>query len=131
MAHDSYCVIMFCSAGYAESGGNADMEERIRDELSVIRDMIVNTVPVRRMFLFGSHAYGTPDAESDLDIYVVLADDADIREIDAMKLIRRSIRDRKTMPVDVVVSKENVFNQRISAPTIERQFVQEGVVLYG
>ena len=37
-----------------------------------------------------------PNAESDLDIYVALSRDADIREIDAMKLIRRSIRDRKT-----------------------------------
>lgn len=107
------------------------MEERIRDELGIIRDIIVNTVPVKRMFLFGSYAYGTPDAESDLDIYVVLADDMDMREIDAMRLIRRSIRDRKTMPVDVVVSKESKFNQRISAPTIERQIVREGVVLYG
>jgi hypothetical protein len=48
-----------------------------------------------------------------------------------MKLIRRSIRDRKTMPIDVVVGKESEFNQRISSPTIERQIVQEGVVLYG
>jgi len=131
MAHDSDCMIMFRLAGYAESGGNADMEERIRDELSVIQEIIVNTVPVKRMFLLGSHAYGTPDAESDLDIYVVLADDADMREIDAMKLIRRSIRDRKTMPIYVVVGKESEFNRRISAPTIERQIVQEGVVLYG
>ena len=107
------------------------MEERIRDELSIIKDIIVNTVPVKRMFLFGSHAYGTPDAQSDLDIYVVLADDANMREIDAMRLIRRSIRGHKTMPVDVVVRKESEFNQRISAPTIERQIVQEGVVLYG
>lgn len=107
------------------------MEERIRDELSVIREIIINTVHVKRMLLLGSHAYGTPDAESDPDIYVVLANDAGIREIDAMKLIRRSIRDRKTMPIDVVVGKESEFNRRISAPTIERQIVQEGVVLYG
>jgi predicted nucleotidyltransferase len=116
-----------------KTGGDADMEmdERIRDELSVIKEIIVNTVPVKRMFLFGSHAYGTPNAESDLDIYVVLSRDADMREIDAMKLIRRSIRDRKTMPVDVVVGREDEFNRRAAAPTIERQIVQEGVVLYG
>jgi len=126
MAHDSGCVIMFRLAGYAESGGNADMEERIRDELSVIREKIVNTVPVKRMFLFGSDAYGTPDAESDLDIYVVLADDADMREIDAMKPIRRSIRDRKTMPIDVVVGRESEFNQRISAPPLSGRLCRKG-----
>ena len=126
MAHDSDCMIMFRLAGYAESGGNADMEERIRDELSVIREIIVNTVPVKRMFLLGSHAYGTPDAESDLDIYVVLADDADMREIDAMKPIRRSIRDRKTMPIDVVVGRESEFNQRISAPPLSGRLCRKG-----
>jgi hypothetical protein len=35
------------------------------------------------------------------------------------------------MPVDVVVSREDEFNRRAAAPTIERQIVQEGVVLYG
>jgi len=107
------------------------MEKRIQDELEVLKGIIVDTVPVEQIFLFGSYAYGTPHADSDLDIYVVMAENADIREIDAMRLIHKAIRDKKTMPVDVVVSKKNKFNQRKSTPTIERQIVQEGMVLYG
>jgi hypothetical protein len=57
--------------------------------------------------------------DSDLDIYVVMSDNAKTREIDAMKLIRKAIRDK--MPVDIVVSKENNFNQRKSLISIERQ----------
>jgi predicted nucleotidyltransferase len=111
--------------------GGAEMEKRIQDELNILKDIIVDTVPVEQIFLFGSYAGGTPHTESDLDIYVVMPENADIREIDAMRLIRKAIRDKKTMPVDVVVSKENKFNQRKSAPTIERQIAQEGMVLYG
>lgn len=106
------------------------MEKRIQDELNILKDIIVNTVPVEQIFLFGSYANGTPHANSDLDIYVVMPENANIREIDAMRLIHRAIRDKKTMPVDVIVSKKNKFNQRKSTPTIERQIAQEGMVLY-
>ncbi|KJS17868.1 MAG: DNA polymerase subunit beta [Peptococcaceae bacterium BRH_c4b] len=107
------------------------MEKRIRDELNILKDIIVNTIPVEQIFLFGSYASGTPHADSDLDIYVVMSENTDLREIDAMRLIHRAIRDKKTMPVDVIVSKKNKFNQRKSTPTIERQIAQEGMVLYG
>ena len=107
------------------------MEKRIQDELNILKDIIVETIPVEQIFLFGSYASGRPNTDSDLDIYVVMSEKANIREIDAMRLIRKAIRDKKTMPVDVVVSKENKFNRCKSAPTIEQQIVQEGIVLYG
>jgi len=72
------------------------------------------------IFLFGSYAWGVPCTESDLDTYVVLPENADMREIDAVKLIRKAIHDKKTMPVDVIVSKENESNRWKIAPTIER-----------
>ena len=54
-----------------------------------------------------------------------------MREIDAMKLIRKAIRDKKTLPVDVVVSKEHIFNERKNTPTLERHILQEGMMIYG
>ncbi len=71
------------------------MERRIQDELNIIKDTIVDTVPVEQIFLFGSYACGAPHAESDLDIYVVLSENADMREIDAVRLIRKAIRGKK------------------------------------
>ena len=107
------------------------MKKRIQDELKTIIDIIVDTVPVENIFLFGSYANGIPHDESDLDIYVVISEDTDIREIDAIRLIRKAIRDKKTMPVDIVVSKEKKFAQRKSYPTIEQKILQEGMILYG
>ena len=94
-------------------------------------DIITEIVPVEQIFLFGSCATDIPHADSDLDIFVVIKEDADIREIDAMKLINKAIRDKKTMPVDVIVSKKVKFNQRKWNPTIERQIAQEGILIYG
>jgi len=111
--------------------GGVDMEKRIQDELNILKDIIIETVPVEQIILFGSYACGTQHADSDLDILVLMPEDADIREIDAMRLIHKAIRDKKTMPVDVIVSKKSKFNNRKFAPTIERQIAQEGMVLYG
>ena len=105
------------------------MEKRIKDELNTLKDIIIKTIPVGRIFLFGSYADGKPNIDSDLDIYVVMSDNAKIKEIDAMKLIRKAIRDKKTMPVDIVVIKENKFNKRKSSITIERQIEQDGILL--
>jgi len=107
------------------------MEKKIRDELNTIKEIIIKTVPVGRIFLFGSYADGKPNIDSDLDIYVVMSDNAKIKEIDAMKLIRKAIRDKKTVPVDIMVGKENKFNRRKSSITIERQIEQDGILLYG
>ncbi len=107
------------------------MNKRIRDELDTLKDLIIETIPVGKIFLFGSYADGKPDADSDLDIYVVISDKVKIKEIDAMRLIRKAIRHKKTMPVDIIVGKEKKFNRRKSSITIERQIEKNGILLYG
>ncbi|QGG47567.1 nucleotidyltransferase domain-containing protein [Heliorestis convoluta] len=107
------------------------MDKIIQEEIQILIDAIIRIVPVEKIFLFGSYATGTPHADSNLDIFVVIKEDIDIREIDAMKLINKAIRDKKTMPVDVIVNKKNKFDQRKYTPSIERQIAQEGMVVYG
>lgn len=107
------------------------MEKRIRDELDILKKIIIKTIPVGRIILFGSYANGRPDIDSDLDIYVVMPDSAKIKEIDAIRLIRKAIRDKKTFPVDIIVSKEKKFNQRKALNTIEHQIDKDGILLYG
>lgn len=107
------------------------MDEQIKNELNTLKNIIIKTVPVKQIFLFGSYAYGTPHADSDLDLYIVLQDSAQIREIDAMKLIRKAIRDHKTMSVDIVASKEQSFNERKKLASLERLILREGLAIYG
>jgi len=42
------------------------MEKQVEDELTMLKDIILNTVPVEQIFLFGSYTSGTPHADSDL-----------------------------------------------------------------
>jgi predicted nucleotidyltransferase len=107
------------------------MEASVRAELDMLRDIIIQTVPVEQILLFGSYAYGTPRKDSDLDLFVVLKDDVPLRAIDAAIKIRLAIDRKKTMAVDLVVKKQNEYKQRKGEPTLERKIAREGIRIYG
>ncbi|AEF80358.1 putative lipoprotein [Leadbettera azotonutricia ZAS-9] len=58
-----------------------------------------------------SYAYGIAHKDSDLDLMVVLKDDAAIRDMDAIIKIRYAIDEKKSMPVDIVVSRHSAFGR--------------------
>jgi len=98
------------------------------DEIIKIKDIIIDTVPAERVYLFGSYAYGTPNEDSDYDFYVVIPDDG-MRPIEAIQDIYCSMRGIKK-PVDILAGTTEVFDRRSNDPTIERVIAREGVVLY-
>jgi predicted nucleotidyltransferase len=103
----------------------------IRQNLDEIAQIIAQTVPVESIYLFGSYAYGTPNKDSDLDIYVVFKDELPMRELDAITAISIAIDPVKKMPMDILGLKQNRFHDRKLYATLERKIVREGVKLYG
>ncbi|GHU41679.1 hypothetical protein FACS1894190_10090 [Spirochaetia bacterium] len=103
----------------------------IKQELDMLTKIIVETVPVEQIYLFGSYAYGTPHKDSDFDLYVVLKDDAPIRDIDAMMAMDLAIGFKRSKPLDILAIKSNRFSARKTGITIERTIAQEGIKLYG
>jgi predicted nucleotidyltransferase len=98
------------------------MDQLIKIELDILKDTIINTIPVEQIILFSSYAYGTPHKDSDL--YVVLKDDIKMREIDA-------IGRKQSMPVDIIVRKNSAYLRRKLGLTIERKITREGIKIYG
>ena len=107
------------------------MTTALKSELNNLKDIIIQTVPVEQIWLFGSYAYGTPHKDSDLDLYVVLKDDVQMRLIDAAITIRLAIGRKKTMPVDVVANTFGKYKERSKFPTLERTIEREGIRIYG
>jgi predicted nucleotidyltransferase len=107
------------------------MEQKIQEQLNAITNTIVETVPVEKIYLFGSYAYGTPHKDSDLDLYVVMKDEAPYREIEAMQMISHAIWGTKSMPADILVLKSSRFHYRLSALTLEHEVAEKGMVIYG
>ena len=107
------------------------MTEAVQAELDKLRELIVGAMPVERIYLFGSHAYGTPGSNSDLDLYVVLKDDIPMRDLDAGLQIRMAIARKKSMPVDIIARKKAHFLSRLDGITLERKVDRDGIRIYG
>jgi len=103
----------------------------IKQELDVIAKIITDTVPVEKIYLFGSHAYGRPNKDSDLDLYVVFKDEMAMRELDAITAISIAISPVKKMSMDILGLKQNRFDDRKLYATLERKIAREGIKLYG
>ena len=107
------------------------MDPAIQAELDKLKELIINAVPVEQIYLFGSYAYGTPHKDSDLDLYVVISDDVQMRELDAGLQIRFAIARKKSMPVDIIAKKKSNFINRLDDFTLERKVTKDGILIYG
>jgi predicted nucleotidyltransferase len=107
------------------------MKKAVQEQIDKIIAIIVQTIPVEQVYLFGSYAYGTPRDDSDLDFYVVMKDDAPYQDIDAEGMIRNAMYSKKFMETDILVIKKARFDYRCSATTLEKEVATKGVLLYG
>ena len=106
------------------------MNTAIQTELEKLKELIINTMPIDQIYLFGSYAYGNPHQDSDLDLFIVFKDEVEMREIDAAIQIRTAIAGHQTLPLDLIVTKKSKYLERQTAPTLERKIAREGVLLY-
>lgn len=104
----------------------------INDEIREITRRFVEALHPEKIILFGSYAKDTYREDSDYDFYIVMPDDTTEKLCFVSQKAYRSLwgmRDRK--PVDILVRRQNVFEERSKRATIERTVFREGVVLYG
>jgi predicted nucleotidyltransferase len=103
-------------------------EERIQ----IITDTILENVDkkcLRKIYLFGSCAYGKPHKDSDIDICIVFTDDTDITET-YMKFAV-PLFDKGIIPVDKLVYHESEFNAKKEKQGIVNTIITKGKLLYG
>ena len=106
------------------------MRKQMENEIMTVTEVIKKTVDCEKIYLFGSHAYGEPHKNSDLDFYVVIPDDAD-RLIEVMQKIHITLgRIKELSPIDVIATRSSRFADMSNLPTMERKIVKEGVLLY-
>lgn len=100
-------------------------DAKIRD----ITGRIVAALAPERVLLFGSYAWGAPHAESDLDLYVVVPDQAE----PPYRLARRAYHALRGVkaPVDLVVRTrtESTRNAGVVS-TLDCEVLTRGIVLY-
>jgi predicted nucleotidyltransferase len=98
--------------------------------ISSIVDTISHSIPTERIYLFGSYAYGTPQQDSDYDLFVVIPDGA-MRPIEAMRKIHHALYPLNLKrPVDVLADYKSKFNELKQYATLEHTVDRQGVLLY-
>ena len=98
--------------------------------LAEITRRLVATYQPEQVVLFGSHAWGTPDEDSDVDLLVVLA------ESDEPAYRRASAGYRSLfglgVPCDVWVrTRDEVLREAPLPTTLTHKIIREGRVLHG
>ena len=102
----------------------------VNSDIIEMTDIIKEAVAADRIYLFGSHAYGTPNENSDYDFYVVLAD-ADAKPQEAISTIYRALhRLRGRASVDILALSAGRFDDRKKLLTLEKKVSDEGILLY-
>ena len=100
------------------------------DEINKIKDVIVNTIPLEKLYLFGSYAYGTPKDDSDYDFYAVIPDGS-MRPLDAMYEVGIATGRMERKSMDFIAGTREIFERRSNQlATIEREVASKGVLLY-
>jgi len=103
---------------------------QITNEIREIQSLIVNAVPTLQIYLFGSHANGKQQTDSDYDFYVVIPDNS-IRPLDAARKISKALRAVRKRSIDILVGSESKFDKYKSSFSIEREVYNKGIKLYG
>ena len=103
------------------------MTELVKNELKRFVDYISSMEEVRKIYLFGSQAYGRPRDDSDIDLYITVLD-----EVDKLKTgikMEAGLFDRKTA-LDIVINWDSEFETASESATLQREVKQKGVLLY-
>jgi uncharacterized protein len=105
------------------------MKTDFSKDIQVITETILDNVDAKSIYLFGSYAYGTPDNNSDIDIYAVLPDKySNTTEIYA-KIITE-LGDKNIFFIDLLLAPESIFNSRKDNYIFETTIFNKGKILY-
>ena len=99
-------IVVYEKIRYTRREFNVGVDMQKENEIRAIVKKIKETVDCEKIYLFGSYAYGGSHQDSDLDFYVVLAPDSNLRPIEAIRIIRLNLGDiNKIVPIDVIAAR--------------------------
>lgn len=103
----------------------------LNEQIQLLKHVLTRKFDAKRIIIFGSHAYGTPDADSDIDLCVV-ADLKNKRKIEVTREIRQELLNLITVPLDILVYSEEEFADRSRLKsTLEYKIMRDGVRVHG
>jgi predicted nucleotidyltransferase len=103
------------------------------DKIPLIRSLILDSVKpgtIKKIYLFGSYAYGRPTQKSDIDICVIIGNNFLESKTDINLKIALNLFDNKIIPADVLVYTEEQFHNIKNPNGIKHTIMTKGNILY-
>jgi predicted nucleotidyltransferase len=85
---------------------------------------------IKKIYFFGSYAYGEPNEESDIDICVIIDEDISKYRRDVALKIAIKLIDEKIIPYDILVYNEDLFYGFTNPQGIESEILKRGKLVY-
>jgi len=105
-------------------------QETITDAISEATKRISQALNPEKIFLFGSHAWGVPTPNSDIDLFIIIKDSDQPAYRRASKAYH-SLRGMRA-PIEVVVRTSEEVKKSTSVKTsLARKVLTQGKLLYG
>jgi len=103
-----------------------------KEKIDLVRSLIIESVDkeiLKKVYLFGSYAYGEPDGQSDLDLCVVISDNS--KRSDAYLDIAIALNRNDIILYDLLVYNEKYFYGAKNPKGVEHTIMETGELLYG
>lgn len=96
--------------------------------INKVTRQIIDACHPEKIMLFGSHAYGKPNQDSDVDLLVVLKSKK--RPADRSSMLYKSMR-YYPFPMDIIVRTPQEIKRRMGmGDSFYREIVKKGKILY-
>lgn len=104
--------------------------ETMREELNKIVKQVVDAYEPEKIILFGSYAYGKPDADSDLDLLIIKKTSE--RFINRLTNLRKIVSDpKRSIPFGpIVLTPEEVEERLAIGDQFIKDIIKKGKILY-
>jgi predicted nucleotidyltransferase len=104
-----------------------------KEAQALIQDMLeklITSYAPEKIILFGSHAYGTPRQDSDIDLLIIK--ETNERFIDRWVTVRRILSDpKRVVPLETLVVTPYEVERRLAVgDQFLGEIIEKGVVLY-
>jgi predicted nucleotidyltransferase len=90
---------------------------------------IADALNPHKIYLFGSHAWGVPTPDSDIDLFVIVKD-SDQPSYKRSRTVYRSLRGMRE-PIEILVRTiDEVENEKSVVTSLTRKVLEQGKLLY-
>lgn len=100
-----------------------------QNKIQNIAETIANTIKPDKIILYGSYAWGKPDEQSDVDLFIIQK--SNLTRIDRARNARKAIWGMG-VPVDISVYTPNEVERRLNiGDFFIKDIINKGKILYG